>query len=405
MDFYEALSKVKRVVRELQREWVFLDQALGRFCAMAIHAPMDIPLLPLSRWDGYALRSEDTIKASSNRPVCLELIEKVVITAGAPKEVVVSPGQCVRIMTGGVIPAGCDAVVKQEEVREEKGRIFVNFHLSPGDGVIRPGEMIPKGEVIAQKGMMISPYNLSLFAETGTTILPLFRRPRVGFLAVGSELAFPGAGIKPSMRYAGGQYFLASLARRIFGASTVNLGIAEDDPYEIEKAVDSARCLDLLVTTGGTGKGIKDHIEDVWKRLNVKPLFSKLNIRPGGTSKCGLLNNMLWLALPGGARSGVVIFAEILNEISLVWYDRRESMMPRLRVKFSGPEYGHTFGFCDTYCGFLGRIEKRDGELMFRFQKDALHRALNAYIILPPGEKPPLEGETVQATLLMSGWD
>ncbi|SFM61787.1 molybdopterin molybdotransferase MoeA [Thermodesulforhabdus norvegica] len=404
MDFYKALSTVKSFAEELEKEWVSLDRAPGRVCGSTIRASLSVPSSPLSRWDGFAVGSIDTATASVSRPVALEIVQSEPITAGSYTEPEVAPGRCAKIMTGGLIPPGCDAVVRYEDVTEREGRIFVRSPVSAGDGIIKTGQLIRKGQIITRKGTVISPYNLCILAETGAATLPAFRKPRIGILAIGDELLLPGERLDGPKRYAGGQYFLAGLAEKVFGAFVLNLGIVRDSPEEIEKTVKSVKCIDLLVTTGGTGKGTKDHIDALWKTLNVKELFSGLNIKPGKSSRCGIFNDTLWLALPGGAMGGVVIFTEVLNEIAKIWYDRREVLTPRIRVEVSLTPDGNGFEPGSNYLSFLGFVERKDGEFMFRLQDDNIYRSVNAYIIVPPGENI-VPGYTTEATLLMSGWD
>ncbi len=312
MDFLQALDLIRENVSEVAGTEVHLTQALGRCLSTDLISRYDNPPFCLSKWDGFALNSKDTWGSTEENPVKLTMISSSSIFAGSRDGIVLKRGACVPIMTGAEIPRNADAVIKIEDSQIEKGSIIIKEPIASGSGVISKGSVWKRGNIIVRKGTFISPYYLHLVAELGYDHIVVYKRPRIAFLAIGDELVPPGESLPSAGRFAGGQYFLMGIAKR-FGCDVVDLGIVADDFASIVEKIRGTSGVDMIVTIGGTGKGVKDLIRLVWKQLGAKFLFSSLNIRPGSSSLCGVLNGKLWLSLPGGALGGSIIFCEVLN--------------------------------------------------------------------------------------------
>lgn len=400
MDFFEAIQRIGHTERKLESEWVYLDRALGRITSKVIHAPNSIPPFRASRWDGFAIHSEDTLAASEHNPVALGLLEDIIITAGSRKHVNVPLGTCAKIMTGGAIPPDCDTVVKQEDVKEAGGKILFAYHIDSGEGIIESGDIIKRGDVLVEAHTLITPYRLYALADSGVVTVPVFRRPRIAFMAIGDELSMPGEVPKPFQRYAGGKYYLSALAENLIGAQTVNLGVVKDDPQEIKEAITSCLDVHLLVTTGGTGHGVKDYIELVWQDLNVSVLFRSLPINLGASSKGGPWKEIPWLALPGVGSSGIVVFVEVLNKIAKTWYGWEKDVAIKIPAHLMDDVTDNNQS--KVHCGFLGYIEWKGEETLFHPIKKGKRQDINGYILIPSMETIPKLGDKVLVTTLMA---
>jgi molybdopterin molybdotransferase len=168
-------------------------------------------------------------------------------------------------MSGAPLPEGADAVVKFEDVEIGEEVIQVKFPVSSGDGLWQPGSFWDIGETLVEQGERIRPYNIFKLAEAGIGTVEVFRKPKLAIFAVGDELIAPGMPLREASRYGGLQYFIRSIAgqpQRV--APTIGMhvsleGIIPDSVEAIEQAFHRAFAhgVDIVITTGGTGKGVK----------------------------------------------------------------------------------------------------------------------------------------------------
>jgi molybdopterin molybdotransferase len=178
----DALETILSFAEPLGTEQVELTHARGRFLAEDITADADLPGLPRSSVDGYAVVAGDVASE-------LDVLEEV--TAGRLAQMQVRPGSAVRIMTGGSLPQGADAVVMVEDVDEIDGRAILQRRPRKGENVHPPGMDLTRGQPVLERGTRIGPAEVGLLATVGCARVPVFRRPRVAVLATGDELVEP----------------------------------------------------------------------------------------------------------------------------------------------------------------------------------------------------------------------
>ena len=167
-----------------------LAGALGRRLAEEITAPMDQPPFDRSPLDGYALRAADTAGASRERPVSLTVADT--LYAGDAPRVPVAPGRAVRVMTGAMLPAGCDCVLKQEDTDMGSPAVEIYASLRPGDNYVYRGEDYRAGTCLLPAGSRVDAAAVGVLSSAGITEVPVNRRPRVGVLSTGDEVVEPG---------------------------------------------------------------------------------------------------------------------------------------------------------------------------------------------------------------------
>src|SRR3984893_10710857 len=178
----EALASILARAQPLGRESVDLLHARGRILAQDILADADLPGLPRSSVDGYAVMAGDAAAE-------FEVLEEV--TAGRVAQSQVRPGTTVYIMTGGTVPPGADAVVMVEEVEQTNGRAVLHHHPTPGENVHPPGMDLTRGQHILSAGSRIGAAEVGLLATVGCAQGPVHRRPRVAVLATGGARVEP----------------------------------------------------------------------------------------------------------------------------------------------------------------------------------------------------------------------
>jgi len=297
----EALDHVLAHAEPLPPETVPLDDALGRVLAAELKALRTQPPADLSAMDGYAVRAADV----ANAPVRLRVIGEV--AAGRPFTATVGAGEAARIFTGGVMPAGADAVVVQE-ITEREGDTVAVLKPANRDRHIRPqGLDFRRGDTLFAKGHRLTERDLALLAGMNHPLVPVHRRPKVALFATGDELVPPGQEPGPGQIVYSNGFALAALARRQ-GAFLTDLGMVADRLEPTIAAIRQARDLtaDILVSTGGASVGEYDLVHKAFAAEGMDLSFWKVAMRPGRPLMHGRFGSMHVLGLPGNPVSAYV---------------------------------------------------------------------------------------------------
>ena len=196
----EALGECERRVSPLPPETVLLEDALHRVLADRAVANTDLPPFTQSAMDGYALRSVDTVSAETSRPVCLRIVGQ--IAAGPQGSVCeLEPGDACRIFTGGGLPPGADAVVRQESVSAVGPELRIDAPVPSGSNVRRRGEELTRGQVMVGTGTRLLPGMIGALAAVGVGRVTVYRQPRILILVTGSEVVSAGEPLAPGTIY------------------------------------------------------------------------------------------------------------------------------------------------------------------------------------------------------------
>lgn len=309
-------------------EPVSLWQASGRILAQAISAPLDVPPHRNSAMDGYALRHADLAAA-----VPLNVIGTAF--AGRPFAGVANSGECVRIMTGAVVPEGTDSVVMQEHVQRNGDTIQLTHTLKCGENVRHPGEDMRTGDTVLVAGRKLNAADLGLIASLGIGEVTVLRRPRVAFCSTGDELKSIGETLQPGDIYDSNRYTLYGLLQKL-DVEIIDLGTVRDTPEAVEHAFQQAmQCADVLITSGGVSVGEADYVTATLQRLG-QVNFWKIAMKPGKPLAFGRLNSTLFFGLPGNP---VAVMATFLLFIRPAILRMRSENIPTV------PEYS---AICDT---------------------------------------------------------
>lgn len=280
-------------------EQLALPQALERILAADIISPISVPAHDNSAMDGYALHGADL---GGNAPVTLAVVDTIL--AGRPGTVPVQRGQCARIMTGAVMPDGCDSVVPQELVRQssEHSITLAPDCIRPGNNRRFKGEDLMQGQPALLQGKILGPAELGLLASLGIATVPVRRRLRVAFFSTGDELRSIGEALEPGCIYDSNRYTLLGMLTRL-GCEVLDMGIVKDNPQALETALRGACAqADVIITSGGVSSGAADFTREILARLG-KVAFWQINMRPGRPMAFGNIasdgHSALLLGLPG----------------------------------------------------------------------------------------------------------
>lgn len=263
-----------------------LAQAFPAPATPALRADRDDPALDRSAMDGVALRSADGVAPRE--------ILGTLFAGDPPGPFQVRPGTCVRIMTGACVPAGADAVVPVESLREEAGKLVPLRAPRAGDHVRHQGDQARAGDLLLAAGVPLNAARIGLMAQVGL-VPPLPRRLLVGIAPTGDELVDDPH--PHQIRDANGP-MLAALAQAL-GAEVRRLPPVPDDPETLRGFLSSLGELDILVTSGGVSAGAKDHLPKVLEALGARVLFHKISLKPGKPMLAAILGPHVVLGLPG----------------------------------------------------------------------------------------------------------
>jgi molybdopterin molybdotransferase len=322
--FDEARAKVLDRLRPLPARRVPLAEALGCVLAEDVAAGEDLPPFANSAMDGFALRSEDVRGAGEGSPVGLRLVGEVF--AGSAKLPKVEPGTAVRIMTGGPLPPGADAVVPVE--RTETSGETVRIQLAPPErGFVREaGEDVPAGAVVLERGRPIDPAALGMLASVGCHQVPVHPKPRVSVVSTGDELVDPGEPLGPGQIRDSNSWLLVAQARAA-GAEAFRCGRLQDDPEALRRGFALAAADgDFVLTSGGVSVGDRDYTKRVLAELGDVRSW-RVAMQPGMPQAFGLAAGTPLFGLPGNPVSCFVVF-EVLVRPAL----RRLAGMPDDRL-------------------------------------------------------------------------
>lgn len=301
----EFLSRLVEPVAQAERVGLF--DALDRVLAADLIAPLSVPPHDNSAMDGFAFAGKQ-LQAGQ------DLILRVVGTAyaGAAWQGEVGAGQCVKIMTGAVMPAGLDTVVPVEFTRSEGETVTLPAGcVQPGDNRRLLGEDLMAGQAALQAGSRIGPAALGLIASLGLAEVAVWRRPKVAFFSTGDEILSLGQAPREGAVYDSNRYTLFGLLTRM-GVEPIDLGSVKDDPASLEAAFRLAAAqADVVISSGGVSVGEADHTKAIMKQLG-DVAFWRIAMRPGRPMAVGRLQqegrSALLFGLPGNPVAVMVTF-------------------------------------------------------------------------------------------------
>ncbi len=292
------IDLIMSVVKPLPELDLTLLDAHGCVLAEAIVATAPLPGFDNAAMDGYAVRSEDVASASDATPVVLPVVGDV--AAGSRGGYSVQPGLCVRIMTGGVLPVGADAVVPVELTDAGIAHVTIRGAVPLGNAIRRAGEDVAAGATVLTSGTYLQAAQLGLIAAVGRSRVRARPKPRVVIVSTGSELVELGEPLAPGQIYDSNGYALAGAAREA-GAIAYRVGPVSDDPRILISTIeDQLIRADIVITTGGVSVGAHDVVREVIGRLGDVQ-FSRVAMQPGMPQAFGTIgeDKVPFFGLPG----------------------------------------------------------------------------------------------------------
>ena len=309
-----------------------LDLALGCFLARDLESPVDVPPMPNSAMDGYAVDSravaglvgdsnpgDSNVGDSNGGDVWLPVSDRIAAgQTGGP----LLPGTAARIFTGATLPDGADAVVIQEDTELHDRKVRLRQRPAPGDNVRPQGQDVTRGDVILQTGDRLGPDSLALVASVGIPEVTVYTPLKVAIMSTGDELVEPGSVTSPGKIYNSNRHALAGLLK-VMGMTVIDLGIIKDTPADTETCLLAAAAqADCILTSGGVSVGEEDHVKAVVEKLGGIDIW-KLAIKPGKPLAYGHVQGVPFFGLPGNPVSTFVTFLIIARPCLLAMQGAR----------------------------------------------------------------------------------
>jgi molybdopterin molybdotransferase len=285
--------------------------ALGRVLAEDVVSPLNVPAHDNSAMDGYAVRFADL---KPDGEVTLKVVGSSF--AGAPFQGTVGTGQCVRIMTGGVVPKGTDTIVMQEHVKADQDRVTVGKGHRKGQSLRRAGEDLTTGQIALKCGVALRPAEIGLISSLGIGEVTVYRKLRVAFFSTGDELVSIGTQPAAGQIFDSNRYTLHGMLARL-GCEVLDMGVVRDDPQLLERAFqDAAANADVVITSGGVSVGEADFVKVLLDKLG-EVVFWKIAMKPGRPLAYGKIGHAHFFGLPGNPVSVMVTFYQFVRDALL----------------------------------------------------------------------------------------
>ena len=387
----EAQAAILARARPLPVVEVDFLTAAGLVLAEDVLAREDLPSGPRSAVDGYALTAQ-------SQPVRLRVLGE--LTAGQVADTSVGPDSALRIMTGGLLPPGAEAVVMVEETRETDGLVEVGRAVKAGDNVHPTGQDLRAGQVVLRRGALLGPAEIGILATVGQTRVRVHRRPSVSILATGDELVSPDQTPGPGSLRDSNRFALIAAAQAA-GAEVVWQAHGRDDPETLERLVrDGLGLADVLITSGGVSMGTRDLIKPLLASLG-EVQFGRIAFKPGKPLTFVTIGEKLAFGLPGYPVSSLVTFEVFVRPALLRLRGLGRVERPVLTVQLE-----HELRPDQSRLEYQRAIVRLEGErLVARSTGGQSSSRLmsmvgaNALLEIPPGERALATGSTVRALL------
>ena len=455
MDYKKARDILLSAVKPVSGERISLDMCADRVLAQAVAAYEDVPAFDRSPYDGYAFRAADTIGASKENPVTLEIIEEVPAGSVPSKEVI--SGTAVKVLTGAPIPPGADAVVMYEKTRFTDTEVTVFSPSKSGDSIIYKGEDVKKGTVLADPGVKIDPGIAGTLAAQGIYFPKVYRKPLIGIISTGSELLDNESGchtcpdsaarsdvdtVPDDLHNTGrirntNRYSIAAALQKD-GCDTVYLGTVGDDAEQIARlisagSVNSSESLnasgvsgslessdasgssepsessemhggtcsefDMIILTGGVSAGDYDLTPEAMQLAGCEILIQGVDIKPGMACCYGVKDGMPVCALSGNPASSLTNYYVIVRPAVRKLAGLKDYLPEEFTVKLAGG-----FNKKSKSARFLkGKLVIKDAEAVLEIPKGQGNVIISSSIgcdclaAVPAGSGPLEAGTKLQA--------
>ncbi len=325
-DVNRFLAQLAEPVAQIEEIGIF--DALGRVLAHDVISPVSVPPHDNSAMDGYAF---DGAQLAAHAALVLTVVGTAL--AGKAWQGSVGAGECLKIMTGAILPRGLDTVLPQEFAQIDGSRITVPAGLlAPGDNRRLRGEDLVQGQSALRKGERLAPAALGLAASLGIKTVPVYRKLRVAYFSTGDEILSLGEAPREGAVFDSNRYTVFGLLTRL-GCEVIDLGVVRDEPVLLEAAFTQAALqADAIITSGGVSVGEADYTKAMMKKLG-DVAFWRIAMRPGRPMAVGRIDRSVLFGLPGNPVAVMVTFLAFVRPALLQMMGCTGAAPPLLKAR------------------------------------------------------------------------
>jgi molybdopterin molybdotransferase len=394
----DFLARLVEPLRETETVGIF--DALGRVLAEDVVSPISVPPHDNSAMDGFAFDGT----ALGSTPLTLRNVGTAF--AGKAWSGHIGPGECLKIMTGAIMPAGLDTVVPVEFVKIDGDAVTIPPGVvKPGDNRRLLGEDLMAGGAALRRGQVLGPAALGLVASLGLPTVRVFRRAKVAYFSTGDEILSLGETPREGAVYDSNRYTVFGLLTRM-GVEVIDMGVIPDEPARLEAAFRSAAArADAIITSGGVSMGEADHTKAMMKQLG-DVAFWRIAMRPGRPMAVGRIQeagkSSVLFGLPGNPVAVMVTFLAFVRP-ALQRLMGAEAQAPVLLQAKSGEAMRKKPGRTEYQRGTV--VREADGSLVARTTGNQGSGVLssmvqaNGLIVLRHDQGNVAVGDTVEVML------
>jgi molybdenum cofactor synthesis domain-containing protein len=390
----EARELLRAGARPIPRtEQIAVSQAMGRVAAADLASTIFVPPFSRSAMDGYAVIADDTRGVSRERPVHLQIVDRV-FTGAVPSQVV-ERGTCAEIATGAPLPEGADAVVMVEETaRVDASHVAICAEAAPKQNIGRKGADISPGDLVVKRGDYLNPSRLGAIAAIGCSHAEVFAKPRVAILSTGNEVIEPGLPLSPGQIYDVNRFTLAAVAESHGGIAEMHAP-ARDTLEALHASLDACLDADVIIFSGGSSVGDRDLLVDLIAQRG-EMIFHGIAVKPGKPTMFAMVEGRPFFGMPGNPTS-CLSNAYIL----LVPFLRAKARLPLYAPRTVTATLGRRIvSQANRHQFYTVRLNGQVALPAFKGSGDitSLSQA-DGYIEIPASEHTVEEGSAVEVTL------
>ena len=398
----EAIDRIMAHAPTGARESVPLADSYRRILAEPIIARHDVPAFHRAPYDGFAIRSQDSLGVGESCKVSFRVVDH--IGAGSAAKAAINEGEAVRIMTGAAMPDNADAVVMLEQAQmQASGSMFtIRKPFAAWENVSLQGEDAKAGETLVEAGEVIHPGTIALLATFGYSRVQVAKKPKVGLITTGSELlGVDEPLVHGKIRNSNGPMIEAQLARMQIPAQS--FGNVYDEVTDSLACVEQAlKESDLVITTGGVSVGDYDHLPAIYNKLGAKVLFNKVGMRPGSVTTVAVKDGKFLFGLSGNPSACYTGFELFVRPVILKTMGSHKPYLPYTQAVLT-----EDFTKPNPFTRFIRAIyqfEHSNATITpAGFNKSNAVSSLarsNAFMVLPSGTRGYKRGDAVDVLLL-----
>ncbi len=391
-------EKIKNIISKITAtETLELAAGLNRVTAEDITSSIDVPPFNNSAMDGYAFKHADL--ATYKR-----LKQTGIIYAGEPYLTEIRPGECVRIMTGAVVPDSVDTVVMQEKVEHDGDHIVFPQATTKGSNIRPQGDDLIRGSHILDKGTRLNAAHIAYLAAVGQAKITAYKRPRVCIFSTGDEITGLGQILQPGKIYDSNRYAINAMLANL-SCEVIDKGVLADDKNLIKETLEQAsQQADIIVTSGGVSVGDADFVKQVLDEIGTVDLW-RIAMKPGKPLAVGKIHSALFFGLPGNPVAAITSFYQFVGDA--IRLTESENIPKKLILKaICSNDIKKTKGRTDFQRGFYSIDNK--GNLQVSTQANQGSHVLssiahaNCFVILPADVTMMTTGDTVEIEPFMN---